>query len=484
MTAPRLRVVEVRLHERDVRYRMPFRFGAVTLSAAPQAFVRLRVQAEGGREAWGMAAELMAPKWFDKNPALSNDDNIEQLRTALRIAAGLYTGAGTQTAFGLYAGTYPAQVADGAASGLNPLTASFGPALLDKAVLDAVCRLQDISVFQAIRDNAPGFAPADLAPGLAGFDVTGMLAGSAPRPRIQARHTVGLTDPLTAADLDAAGSVGDGLPETLEQVIAAYGHRYFKIKVGGDVTVDVARLVAIAAVLDGTADYRVSLDGNEQYDDIAGALALWEALCAQPSLRRFRESVLYVEQPINRAAALTRDVRALAAHRPMLIDESDSEIGSFPAARALGYTGVSAKSCKGLYKSLINAARCMQWNAEDGGGKFFITGEDLSCQAGLAVQQDLALASLLGLGHVERNGHHYVNGLAGTPAAEQHGLLAAHGDLYRMVDGRVCLRIENGEIALGSLDCPGFATACYPDTRSMRDLGAAHLGQGQGDLHG
>ncbi len=36
----------------------------------------------------------------------------------------------------------------------------------------------------------------------------------------------------------------------------------------------------------------------------------------------------------------------------------------------------------------------------------FLSGEDLTCQAGLAVQQDLALVSLLGLSHVERNGHH------------------------------------------------------------------------------
>jgi hypothetical protein len=39
-----------------------------------------------GRSAWGGAAELMAPKWFDKNLALSNDDNFEQLRSVLRMA--------------------------------------------------------------------------------------------------------------------------------------------------------------------------------------------------------------------------------------------------------------------------------------------------------------------------------------------------------------------------------------------------------------
>ena len=101
----------------------------------------------------------------------------------------------------------------------------------------------------------------------------------------------------------------------------------------------------------------------------------------------------------------------------MIIDESDGEIESFVRARALGYSGVSSKDCKGFYKSLINLARCRLWNAE-GDGSFFLSGEDLTTQAGLAVQQDLALVALLGLPDVERNGHHFIDGFAGRPDAE------------------------------------------------------------------
>ena len=86
-TAPRLSVKEVRFYERDVRFRMPFRFGVVTLSEAPQAFCRVRIALESGREGWGMAAEMLAPKWFDKSLELSNDENVEQLRTSVRLAA-------------------------------------------------------------------------------------------------------------------------------------------------------------------------------------------------------------------------------------------------------------------------------------------------------------------------------------------------------------------------------------------------------------
>ncbi len=79
-------------------------------------------------------------------------------------------------------------------------------------------------------------------------------------------------------------------------------------------------------------------------------------------------------------------------------------------------------------------------------------------QAGLGVQQDLALAGWLGLTHVERNGHHYVNGLAAAPQAEQQGFLQGFPTLYEHSDGAVRLRIDAGWIDLSGLDCTGFAT--------------------------
>lgn len=40
-----------------------------------------------------------------------------------------------------------------------------------------------------------------------------------------------------------------------------------------------------------------------------------------------------------------------------------------------------------------------------------MSAEDLTTQSGLALQQDLVLAALIGAGHIERNGHHYVDGM-------------------------------------------------------------------------
>ena len=123
--APQLRIREVELYERPVKLRLPFRFGVVTLRHCPQAFVRVRVETEGGGSAWGAAAEMMAPKWFDKNLALTNEQNFEQLREVLRIARSAYlSDSSPATAFGHFARHYDAQRALRELRGFNPLLSS------------------------------------------------------------------------------------------------------------------------------------------------------------------------------------------------------------------------------------------------------------------------------------------------------------------------------------------------------------------------
>jgi L-alanine-DL-glutamate epimerase-like enolase superfamily enzyme len=461
----RFSISEISVFERPVKLRIPFRFGVATLREAPQAFVRARVRLENGRQALGGAAELLVPKWFDKNPALSNEQNFEQLRASIALAREAYLGAGENSAFGHFIGVHAAQIAAGARRGLNPLVACFGPALIDRAALDALCRALGISFYEALRRNVPGIAaPEDLA----GFDMDDFLAGLRPRQSIAARHTVGLADPITQAEK----SLADGLPESLEEVVHTYGPRWFKLKVGGDAVADVERLGAIASVLDRIDEpYHATLDGNEQYGDVEGILALWRRIREEARLKRLAASIAFIEQPIKRAGAQAQNVSALAREIPLIIDESDDSLESFPRARLLGYSGVSSKTCKGIYKSLLNAARCRVWNVEAGANRYFMSGEDLTVQPGLALQQDLALVSLLGLTHVERNGHHYVNGMAALPAPEQRAFLRAHDDLYEHSHGAVRVRIAHGELQIRSLGVPGYASAVLPDWTAMRQTG-------------
>jgi L-alanine-DL-glutamate epimerase-like enolase superfamily enzyme len=467
--AARLRPVEAQFFERPVKLRLPFRFGVVTLTEAPQVFVRVSVRMADGREGEGVSAELLVPKWFDKSPALSHEDNFNQLRTALAIARKHLLAAGENTPFGLSAAVEAAIHAECGQRGLGGLIASFGMALLDRAVLDALGRLENQTIFQLATDNRFGLT-SETAPDLLGFDLEKFLSSLAPAQTIHARHTVGLVDALTKAET-AGKRLDDGLPESLEEAIAAYGHTYFKLKVNGDLAADIERLSRIAAVLDRLPEpYFATLDGNEQYADIDAVAALWQRIGAESHLARLKSSILLLEQPIARSSALEKSVVALAREVPIEIDESDADIGTFPRARELGYRGISSKACKGFYRALLNRARVAKWNAEEGDQGHFMSAEDLTTQSGVAVQQDLAQALLIGATHVERNGHHYVDGMVGAPEAEQAAFLEAHPDLYARTNGRVRLAIRNGQLALASLHAtPGLAVGPMPDFNAMTE---------------
>ena len=469
MTAPRFRLLEVERFEWPFKLRMPFRFGVITVTHGRQAVVRARIAIEGGGEHWGVAAETLAAKWFDKDPRWTDIQNEDQLRRALEIATEATLAAGANTAFGHYADAYAAHVAACGAEGLNPLVAAYGRALIDRAMLDALLKAKGLSFAAGLRANIGGMAPHDAVADLAGYDFGAMLASLQPARRMHARHTVGLVDPITVAD--QAERVDDGLPETVEEVAGTYRHTWWKLKVGGNVAADVDRLCRIASVLDRLHGYHVSLDGNEQYEDAEGVLALWRAMQAEPRLVRLNASIAFIEQPVKRAKALDGAMGALAAERPVIVDESDGPLDAFVQAKALGYTGISSKACKGVWRSLVNLARCRAWNAAEPTPRYFMSAEDLTTLAGACVQQDLALVSAMGPAHVERNGHHFVDGFAGRPKAEAIRFMEAHPDLYADTPRGPRLAIRDGMLELGSVvEAKGLGAATEPDTAAMQHM--------------
>ena len=466
----KVKVEAVDRFERGHRLRLPFRFGVITVTQGIQAIIRVRIALEDGRTSEGVAAEALGAKWFEKSPDFSDAQNLDQLRQALQLAIDHYTARGFDTPFGLYAGSYRQQIVRGTELGLNPLVASYGPALLDRAIIDALGKVTGQSFAQMITANVPGISATDLTPDIDASHLSDFLKGLKPRPSIDLRHTVGLVDPLTTAERPASERVNDGLPETLEEVVSYYRGRYYKLKVGGDVRADLDRLTRIASVLDaGAGDYKVTFDGNEQYDDVDGIVELWRKVEETPALAKMVKATLFIEQPIKRQAALSRPVTALAKYRPVIIDESDGELSTFPEALKLGYAGVSSKNCKGFYKSILNAARVAKL-----GPGYFMSAEDLTTQPGVSVQQDLALVSLLGLTHVERNAHHFIDGMSSASDAEQDAFVAAHPDLYERQPGRPArLKVRDGALALGSLGCRGFAVGVDLDFAALRSMPAA-----------
>ncbi len=167
--APLLTVRAVDLGVRPVRLRLPFRFGAVTLSACPQLFVRVTVEVAGQiGTATGFAAEMMVPKWFDKRAGHSHADNVLGLARSVERAAAAYLNDAPASAFGLFVRHYAALMTAGNADGATALTAAYGQAVLDRAVLDALCRARQISFFDAATHNLIGLRDSALVPDLSG----------------------------------------------------------------------------------------------------------------------------------------------------------------------------------------------------------------------------------------------------------------------------------------------------------------------------
>lgn len=266
-------------------------------------------------------------------------------------------------------------------------------------------------------------------------------------------------------DIAADDKLDDGLPLSLAANIDHYGLKLFKLKINGDLDHDLARLQDIAEVImeNCPGQYRFTLDGNEQFRDVASFQRHWEQFQADDILRPFLEQMIFVEQPLNRKIALEPSIgeklQAWENRPPMIIDEADGENDSLRVAPDCGYQGVSHKNCKGIFRGVAN--RCLlshRQKAETPGAHpaYFMSGEDLANIGPVAVLQDLMLQAVLGNDHVERNGHHYFSGLSGFPENVQQAVLHAHPDLYEKTSaGWPTLQASHGQIQVSSIiDAP------------------------------
>jgi hypothetical protein len=100
----------------------------------------------------------------------------------------------------------------------------------------------------------------------------------------------------------------------------------------------------------------------------------------------------------------------------------------------------------------------------------------------VALLQDLSVMALLGIDHVERNGHHYFRGLSMYPNEVQETVLAEHGDLYRKHEGGFpTLEIRDGNLELGTVVGAPFGVVPLLDVSQFSTLDAWLEEEGLGD---
>jgi hypothetical protein len=446
-----------RLHVLPMRLRFPFKYGIASMTVVPHVWVNVDLVVNG-REVRGLSSEGLALKWFTKNPDTPFEADLCEMIAVIqnasriaRLAAEKETGF-----FEWWQALYAEQANWAKVRAVPPLLANLGVSLMERAVLDGICKALGRPLHAVL-------ASEELGMNLSA--VRGMRVGPAlaerPLERLHVRHTVGLGDELRANEIAEAERVNDGLPQALDESIRAYGLTYFKIKLSGKPEMDLPRLREVTRILveNCPRGFHTTLDGNEQFHDLSSFRDYYAMLCAEKALEPLFARLLLIEQPVHRDKALSDEMAALREWKDMpgmIIDESDGSLDDLPRALELGYRGTSHKNCKGIVKGLANAA-LLRTRPDS-----ILSGEDLCSIGPVAMLQDVAMQAALGVSHVERNGHQYFRGLCVYPEALQRDILAAHDGFYqRHADGFPVLRIENGQLDLTSVNAApfGYATA-------------------------
>jgi hypothetical protein len=219
--------------------------------------VRVEIEVEGKGRATGASADFLVPKWFDKRPHLSPEETVTELRRSLLIARELYLAhSGFETAFGLHAACIGAQIEACAREDIRRWRRLTAGRNRQGDPGCAAALYADVDFFrrhggQYRRRRCAPVARSDDA------DVSQFLAGRKRLERVAIRHTVGMDDKV-----EGEGGVAD--------IRENAGARYFKLKLNGDPAHDADRLTRIGKELATLPyDYRVTLDANEQYADLA-----------------------------------------------------------------------------------------------------------------------------------------------------------------------------------------------------------------------
>jgi L-alanine-DL-glutamate epimerase-like enolase superfamily enzyme len=408
-----IRIVAVDHGFEEFRYRAPYQFGGRTVDRVTLLNVNCRVRTGGGQEAWGFGSMTLGNAWAF--PAVSHDQGLGAM-TALATELRAQTAACDDTGhpIDLFRALEPAYLR--AAQALSHMRALPVPipklctlvvsSAFDAAIHDAYGKAFGVSCYETY---GPAFMGRDLSHDL-GPEFKGEFLDryvpSTPRALTPVFHSVGASDALEAADVGAR--IDDGLPNTLEEWIARDAVTRFKIKLnGGDQEADFARIVrvdrVVGRVLGGrrVKDWKYLLDFNEGCPDVAYLLAV---------LRRVREAtpsgfdrVLYIEQPTARDLRKDRaNVMHQAARlRPVVIDESLTDIESLLLAREMGYTGVALKACKGQSHAMLMAAAAQKFG-------MFLCVQDLTCPGASLIHSAGIAARVPGNAGIEANARQFV----------------------------------------------------------------------------
>jgi L-alanine-DL-glutamate epimerase-like enolase superfamily enzyme len=410
-----IRVEDVNFSYEEYRYRAPYKFGGRAVDRATLLNVVTRVRTLDGREASGFGSIPLGNVWSFPSKTMSYDTTLGAMKSlAAEIARivkeykspGHPIELGTQMERSFLEAAKDVSARLALAEAIPKLCTLVTASPFDAAIHDAFGKVHGVSCYQTYGRE---FVKKDLSAFL-GHDFSGeyldRYVRQNPQPRIPIFHSVGAGDPITAQDVRQP--LDDGYPETLPEWIEYNGIRRIKIKLNGqDLEGDLERVVLIDRTAEEAqkrlrvGEWFYCLDFNENCPNVEFVLEF---------LRRLKERapagferILYIEQPTARDLKANRAnvMHEAAKLRPIVIDESLTDMETLLLAREMGYTGIALKACKGQTQAMLMAAAGQKYG-------MFLCVQDLTCPGASFIHSAGIAAHVPGMAGVEANARQYM----------------------------------------------------------------------------
>lgn len=409
-----IRIEEVLPSYEDILFRTPIKFGGVALDRATILNVHCTVRTGAGKVARGFGSMPLGNIWSYPSRVLTYDDTLKAMRTLsermTKITAD-YKEPGHPVDIGVALEPLYLKAADEVTKSLKlaepipKLCTLVAASPFDAAIHDAFGKAHGLNCYSTYgRDFMTHDLSRYLGSQFKGEYLEQYILKQA-KPRMPLYHLVGALDLIEESD--PGKRIGDGLPETLPEWIRHDGLTHLKIKLNGDnLDWDVERVLRVDRTAATTQKERgidkwfYSLDFNERCPNVGYLIELLERV-KKGSAAGF-ERIQYIEQPTARdlKANRTNVMHEASKLRPVVIDESLTDLESLLLAREMGYTGAALKACKGQGQALLMAAAAQKF-------KMFLCVQDLTCPGASLIQSASLAAHVPGVAAIESNARQY-----------------------------------------------------------------------------
>jgi L-alanine-DL-glutamate epimerase-like enolase superfamily enzyme len=418
LTSPRrsdIRIESVSFSFEDFQYRTPIKFGGVAVDRVTLLNVQCRVRTEAGVVANGFGSMPLGNVWSFPSKLLPYQSTLAAMKALAERIANLtscHSKPGHPIDFNFELEPAYLEATNHLRTELNlpeqipNLCTLVVASPFDAAIHDAFGKAHGVNCYHTY---GPDYLAHDLGHYL-GAEFTGQHLAQyilkAPKPKMPLYHLIGALDPLEECDINRR--LGDGLPETLSEWIHYNGLTHLKVKLNGDdLAWDMNRFIRIDRIASSTQQQRgvyrwfYSLDFNERCPNVGYLLAFLAKI--RENCPTGFEKIQYIEQPT--ARDLKSDpanvMHEAARLRPIVIDESLTDLESLKLAREMGYTGVALKACKGQSQALLMAAAAQHYG-------MFLCVQDLTCPGASLLHSAGLAAHIPGVAAIEANARQYM----------------------------------------------------------------------------